>query len=181
MRVASRASLLLVLSACASACASACGPSAEEGDAIGRYLIESLTFARQTADTALIEELFLPDATYDDFPGQIEYRGIEEIVGHVTSPHEWGDDVFVTLGNVETGPASAVGEWYLGAVQNRPIPELVPTATGLEVTLNGVTLIEIEGGRIARAADYADRTDLLLELGARIELPGGGVLGEENP
>lgn len=46
-----------------------------------------------------------------------------------------------------------------------------------EVVLSGVTIIEMEGGRIMRAADYTDTQPLLLQLGARIELPGGGLLG----
>lgn len=154
----------------------ACAPSEEQATAIDQYLVESLAFARQTADTATLEEIFLPDAVYADFPDQIDYRGIEEIVGYVTSVHEWGDDVLVTLGNVQTSPTGAVAEWTLAAVQSRPIPDLVSTATDREIVVNGVTILEIQGGRIARAADYWDRADFILQLGGRIELPGGTVL-----
>jgi hypothetical protein len=54
--------------------------------------------------------------------------------------------------------------------------ELVPVATGLEVVTNGVTIVEIDGGRIRRAADYMDTTPVLLQLGGRVELPGGGTI-----
>jgi hypothetical protein len=54
--------------------------------------------------------------------------------------------------------------------------EVVPIATGLEVVLNGVTIVEIDGGRIRRAADYMDTSQLFLQLGARLELPGDGVI-----
>ena len=54
--------------------------------------------------------------------------------------------------------------------------EMVPVATGLEVTTNGVTIVEIDGGRIRRAADYMDTAPMLLQLGGRMELPGGGVM-----
>jgi hypothetical protein len=161
---------------------SACGPSPEQADTLGRYLMESLVYARETADTLMMEDLFLPDATYDDYPSQLQYQGIQDIVGFLTSVHEWGDDVYLTLGNVRAGPSTAVGEWYLAAVQSRPIPSVIESGTGRDVSINGITLLEIEGGRIARAADYWDNASFLLQLGGRIELPDGTVLtGPETP
>jgi hypothetical protein len=158
----------------------ACAPSEQQADTLGRYLLESLSFARQTADTSMLEEIFLPDATYDDFPSQIEYRGIQDIVGHLTSVHDWADDVYMSLGGIRTGPSTAVGEWFFAGVQARPIPELVGVGTGREVAFNGITLIEIEDGRIARAADYWDQAALLLALGAEIHLPDSTVMrGDE--
>jgi len=168
------------LACLACAALAACGPSVDQADALDRYLLEALTFARQSADTATIEEIFTPDAIYDDYPGQLDYRGIQEIVGYLTSIHDWGDDVYMTLGRVQTSLTGAVAEWTLAAVQSRPIPDLLTTATNREVVVTGVTIIETEGGRIARAADYWDRADFLLRLGARIELPDGTVL-EESP
>ena len=172
--------VLRALALAATAFLIACGPSDEQADALGQYLMQSLAIARQTADTAMIEEIFQPDAVYDDYPDQITYEGIEDIVGYLTSIHEWGDDVYLTLGNVQTSPTGATGEWTLGAVQTRPIPDLVGTVTDRETVVSGVTIIEIDGGRIARAADYWDRAAFLLQLGARIELPGDTVL-QENP
>lgn len=160
-------------------CLASCTPSADEAAALGEYLLQSLAFARQTADTLMIEEIFLPDATYDDYPQQIEYRGIQEIVGYLTSLHEWGDDVYLNLGDVQVSPSGAVGEWFLAAIQSRPIPDLITTATDREVVVSGVTVIEIEGGRIARAADYSDRATVMLQLGARIELPDGTIIQDE--
>jgi ketosteroid isomerase-like protein len=56
----------------------------------------------------------------------------------------------------------------------------LPVATGREVVLNGVTIIELRDGRIIRAADYIDTAPLLLQLGGRIELPGGVVIELEG-
>lgn len=159
----------------------ACGPSPEQADTLGRYLMESLVYARQTADTAMMEELFLPDATYDDYPGQLQHEGIQDIVGYLTSVHDWADDVYLTLGNVRTGPSIVVGEWYLSAVQSRPIPGVIGTGTDRDVTINGITLLEMAGGRIVRASDYWDDEALLLQLGARIELPDGTVVTDLGP
>jgi hypothetical protein len=154
----------------------ACAPSDDQAATVGQFLLQSLAYARQMADTAMIQEIFQPDATYDDYPGQVEYRGIEEIVGYLTEVHEWGDDVYLNLGNVLSGPSGAVGEWFFSAVQSRPIPDVMSRGTDREVGLSGITLIEIVGGRIARAADYFDRASLMLQLGGRIEMPDGTVI-----
>lgn len=142
--------------------------------------IRTLIAAWERADTALIEELFWPQATYDDFPNQVTYQGTEEIVGYVTSAHAWGDDVYMNVGRVHTGGSSAVAEWVFSAVHNRPIGDVLPEGSGREVVLNGVTIIELDGSRIIRAADYTDTAPMWLQLGGRIELPGGAVLEADD-
>ena len=54
----------------------------------------SLMAAWQRADRELIEDLFWPEATYDDFPNQHTYQGIQEILDYVQAMHAWeqGDD-----------------------------------------------------------------------------------------
>jgi hypothetical protein len=139
-----------------------------------------LIVAIESADTALIEDLFWPQATYDDFPNQTTYQGLDEIVSYLTAVHRWGDDVYMNVGRVHAMEQAAVAEWVFSAIQNRPMGGLVTTGTGLEVVLNGVTIIEMDGERILRAADYTDTTPMMLQLGGRIEMPGGTVL-ESNP
>ena len=159
-----------------------CGaPSADpSGSSEAELTIQLLTTAIATADTAVILELFWPEATYDDFAGQQTYQGIQEIVAYLTAVYEWGDDVYMNLSRVHTSSTGAIGEWIFSAIQSRPIGDRFPVASGNEVVLNGVTIIEMEGGRIIRAADYVDGVPLILQLGGRIELPGGGVWEQEE-
>ena len=155
------------------------GCTATDGDganARNELLMLSLLTAQQSADTTAIVELFWPDAVYDDYANQLQYRGIEEIVGYVTSVHVWADDVYLNAGEVHASPEGAVAEWLFAGVQARPMGDYVPTVTGREVVLNGVTIIEVDGGRIRRGADYMDTAPLALQLGGRIELPGGQVI-----
>ena len=164
--------------ACMLLAVGACAPQAPSGSEAGEseVAIRSLAAAWQSADTALIEQLFWPQATYDDFPNQVTHQGLAEIVGYITAVHDWGDDVYMNIGHVHVGDSSAVAEWVFSAVQNRPMGDAVTTGTGREIVLNGVTIIELRGGRIIRAADYTDTTPMMLQLGGRIELPGGQVL-----
>jgi len=138
--------------------------------------VRSLMAAVERADTALVEELFWPAATYEDFPNQHVYRGISEIVDYVTGTHRWADEVVMSVGRVHPTATGAVAEWVFSATQARPMGDQLPFGTGREVVLNGVTIVEIEDGRITRAADYTDAAAMLLQLGGRIELPGGGSL-----
>ena len=167
--------VLLLSAACGAQPESAGTPPADQ------LVMELLATAIQEADTAVIVDLFRPEATYDDFAGQHTYEGVQEIVGYLTGSHQWGDDISMRLGQVHTGPGVIVGEWLFSAVQSRPIGDRVPVGTGREVVLNGVTILELAGQRIIRAADYTDNAPLALQLGGRIEFPGGGVLELDGP
>ena len=138
--------------------------------------IRSLMAAWESGDQELIEDLFWPQATYDDFANQQTYEGLQEIVGYVTAVHTWADDVYWNVGAVHVTEGGAVAEWVFSAIQARPIGDQIPVGSGREVVTNGVTIIEMDGERIIRAADYMDTTPLLLQMGARIEMPGGGVV-----
>ncbi len=172
--------LIGALSVALSLVPSACISRPEDGARSypSELALRSLIAAVESADTALILDIFSPQATYDDFANQQSYEGLEEIVGYVTSMHEWGSDVYMNLGAVHAGEGSATGEWVFSAVQSRPMGSRLPIATGREVVLNGVTIVEIEGDRIIRAADYLDNLPLWLQLGAKLELPGGGVIDQ---
>ena len=137
--------------------------------------------AFETADTALVRDLFWTQATYDDFTNQHSYQGVAEIVGYVTGVHAWADDVFMNVGRVHVTEDGAVGEWLFSAVQARPMGDQLSVATGNEVVLNGVTIVEMEGDRIIRAADYTDTGALLLQLGGRVEMPDGSVIELGDP
>lgn len=163
--------------ACALAGAGCAGPGAEsapemlESEAMARSLME----AWEAGDTETVVDLFRPDAVYDDFANQVQYRGVDEIVGYVSHAHSWATALSVDVTAVHASEDGAVVEWLFSAVQDGPMGQLVPEATGREIVLNGVTVIEVEGGAITRAADYIDTTPLILQVGGRIELPGGVV------
>lgn len=134
----------------------------------------------ESGDRLALSRLFRPDAVYEDFSNQVQYRGIEEIstyVGHVT---RWATDLRMDVGAVHASPTVATVEWLLSGVQDRPIPRLLGVATNREFFLNGVTVVELDGEFVTRAADYLDVASLLLQLGATISLPDGGSMTLED-
>ncbi len=123
--------------------------------------------------------LFHPDALYDDFANQHQYRGLEEIAGYVSGGSQWATAVSVDVIELHVSSTGAVAEWVFTGVQDKPVGSLLPVVTGREVVLNGVTIIEMEDGRIRRAADYVDALPLVLQLGGEVRMPGGGVLKQD--
>lgn len=158
-----------------SACATGSDPDEQARQA--ELVARSLAAAIETADTALIRDLFWPQATYEDFPNQHTYLGSEEIVGYLTGAHRWADDVLLNVGRVHpTAEGGVIFEWVFSGIQSRSIPGVLTEGTGNEVVLNGITILEMDGDRVERAADYTDASAMLLQLGATVQMPDGTTL-----
>lgn len=168
--------LLLVALALASSSCFQLRPTQDESVREAELTIRTLMTAWERGDSEILEELFWPDALYDDYPNQHTYQGLDEIIGYVNALHAWADDVLWNVGQVHVTETGAVAEWVFSAVQARPMGNQLSVGTGAEVVTNGVTVIEVEGGRITRAADYMDTAPMLLQLGARIEMPDGTIV-----
>lgn len=159
--------------------AAACGGSAGDmtpTEARNELVARELMSAWAAGDTATFTELFQADAVYDDYAGQAQHQGIGEIVSYLTGVQTWATGVSVDVGAVHTSEHGATVEWVFTGIQDKPIGDRVPVATGRDVVLNGVTVLEIEKGRITHAADYIDELPLLLQLGAEVHMPGGAVI-----
>ena len=148
----------------------------EPGINRNEVIVRTMLSIWETADTAAVLELFWPEAVYDDFPNQTQYRGLEEIASYLTHVHSWGTGVYMNVTQVHASPGGATAEWVMSAIHDKPMGARVPEATGTEVVLNGVTIIEVQGGLITRAADYIDVVPMVLQLGGSIQYPGGAVL-----
>jgi uncharacterized protein (TIGR02246 family) len=161
-----------------------CIPIGQREDAEARrseLVIRTLMAAWETADGAAIEELFWPDAIYDDYPNQHTHQGVQEIAAYVMALHAWADDVYFNVGAVHVTRTGAVAEWVFSAVQARPMGADLPVATGREVVSNGVTLVARGGGGARRGADYMDTLPIMLQLGGRLEMPGTGGADANGP
>lgn len=151
------------------ACGGDSGPSPAEA-----RLIEVMEM-RRTGDVTGIEAVFLPEGVYEDAAGDFEYRGVPEIAGYLTGLHEWASGVFLDVVAIHAGRESASAEWFLEGVQSGPIPGRLDTITGRRFRLRGMTLVELERGAVVRAVDYLDWVPFMLDMGAEIRWPGGGV------
>ena len=131
----------------------------------------------ESGDTKPLDTLLADSAVYDDYPNHTAYHGPAEIAAYVTHVHGWARDIRFRITGLQGTDSTAAVEWVMNAVQDRPIGHRVPVATNRPVELHGVTLVKTRNGRIVRAADYIDVLSFVLQLGGRVELPGGTVLG----
>ncbi len=134
----------------------------------------------ESGDTGTLADIAAADVVYDDVPNGVRFEGLEGVRRYVGHVHSWASDVTITVTAVHGGPDAAVAEWVMRGVQDRPIPGRVPVATGRTFELPGATLVEVRDGRIVRAADYIDVLGFVVQLGSRVELPGGVVIEPEE-
>jgi ketosteroid isomerase-like protein len=73
---------------------------------------------------------------------------------------EGRDDAWVMDTVVET-PTMAAAEWTFGYV----VTDAIPRSAGRRVNFRGMSLFELEGGRIARYREYFDEGVALLQFG----------------
>lgn len=170
----SRSAVIVATLVAAAACTPSSGPSPTL--ARNEIVARTLMSAWASGDADVLADLFYPDAVYDDYPNQMQYQGTREIVGYVQAVQGWAGGLSIDVGAVHPSESGATVEWVFSATQDKPIGNRVPVATGRDVVLNGVTILEIEDGRIHRAADYMDALALVLQLGAEVHMPGGGVV-----
>lgn len=174
-RVASsRASLLcLGLAAMSASCGGEPGPSRAE------LRLQEVMEMRATGEVGAIEEVFLAEAVYEDVAGDFEYRGVPEIAEHLRGLHGWASGVFLDVIDLRGGAEWAAAEWLLEGTQSGPVPGRLDTVTDRRFRLRGVTLVEVERGGVVRAVDYVDWVPFLLDVGAEVHWPGGGVTTRE--
>jgi predicted ester cyclase len=76
-----------------------------------------------------------------------------------------GRDYTWAMDTVVETPATAAAEWTFGYV----VSDAVPRSAGRRVRFRGMSLFELEGGRIARYREYFDEGLALLQLGFKPE------------
>jgi steroid delta-isomerase-like uncharacterized protein len=115
-------------------------------------------FNRQDLD-ALVA-CFTPRGTYrDTFYG--EHAGPAGLREMFARMFREGRDYAWTMDAVVESPACAAAEWTFSYI----VAEAVPRSAGRKVRFRGMSLFELEGGRIAAYREYFDTGAALLQLG----------------
>jgi steroid delta-isomerase-like uncharacterized protein len=115
-------------------------------------------------DVEALVACFTPGGAYTDtffgaHTGAAALRAMFERMFHEGRDYAWVMDVVV-----ETA-AAAAAEWTFSYVAS----EAVPRSAGRRVRFRGMSLFELEGGRIARYREYFDEGVALLQLGFKPE------------
>jgi steroid delta-isomerase-like uncharacterized protein len=103
---------------------------------------------------------FTPTATYrDTFFG--EHAGLAGLREMFARMFREGRDYVWRMDAVVESPARAAAEWTFSYV----VTEAVPRSAGRRVRFRGMSLFELDGGKIARYREYFDTGAALLQLG----------------
>jgi steroid delta-isomerase-like uncharacterized protein len=95
------------------------------------------------------------DNFYGEHTGRAGLRAMFERMFREGREYVWRMDTVV-----ET-PASAAAEWTFSYV----VTDAVPRSAGRKVRFRGMSIFELEGGRIARYREYFDTGVALVQLG----------------
>lgn len=130
-------------------------------------------FNRQ--DVKALVDLFTESGSYDDLffgphKGRPALREMFERMFHEGKGYRWQFDTVVEDGR------RAAGEWRFSYT----VSDAVPRSAGRPVRFTGMSVFDLEGGKIAAYREYADSGVALLQLGFAPEALAK-VLGRKVP
>lgn len=123
-------------------------------------LVERFAEAFNRRDVDGLLACFTADATYRDLfygphAGQAALRGMFERMFHEGRDYRWSMDVIVM------DDRRAAAEWTFGYTATAAVPR----SEGRRVRFSGMSIFDLEGGRIHAYREYANTGAALLQLG----------------
>jgi steroid delta-isomerase-like uncharacterized protein len=123
-------------------------------------LIQQFETAFNRRDVDALLACFTDRASYtDNFYG--EHVGRDNLRAMFERMFHEGRDYAWRMERVVETPSSAAAEWSFSYV----VTEAVPRSAGRKVRFRGMSVFELDGGRIARYREYFDTGVALLQLG----------------
>ena len=139
-------------------------------------VLDGLMEVWQSGEVSNLDPIVSDSATYFDAANGEYFEGLEGFMSYVGHVHSWASNIEIEVTSRGGDNSWAFSQWTMTGVQDRPIMGRVPIATNRAFQLNGMTVIKVEQGKIIEASDHLDALGLVLQLGARVELPGGPVI-----
>jgi steroid delta-isomerase-like uncharacterized protein len=126
----------------------------------GMRIVEDFAAAFNRQDVDALVACFTPAGSYVDtffgpHAGHAALRAMFARMFHEGREYRWAMDAIVAT------PSRAAAEWTFSYV----VTEAVPRSAGRAVRFRGMSLFELEGGKIAAYREYFDTGAALLQLG----------------
>ena len=123
-------------------------------------IVERFAKAFNGRDVEALLACFTAEATYRDLfygphAGRVALRGMFERMFREGQDYHWGMDVIVE------DERRAAAEWTFAYTASAAVPR----SEGRRVRFSGMSLFELEGGRIQAYREYANTGAALLQLG----------------
>jgi steroid delta-isomerase-like uncharacterized protein len=127
-------------------------------------IVSEFEAAFNRGDVEGLVACFTPDGSYvDNFFGP--HAGHEALRAMFTRMFHEGRDYRWTMDVIVDTPARAAAEWTFGYV----VSDAIPRSAGRRVSFRGMSLFELEGGKIAAYRESFDTAAALLQLGFKPE------------
>ncbi|HEY3098791.1 MAG TPA: nuclear transport factor 2 family protein [Methylomirabilota bacterium] len=123
-------------------------------------LVQRFATAFNARDVDGLLACFTERASYtDNFFG--EHSGRDGLRAMFERMFREGREYVWRMDSIVETPASAAAEWTFAYV----VTDAVPRSAGRKVRFRGMSIFELDGGRIARYREYFDTGAALLQLG----------------
>jgi len=123
-------------------------------------IVRAFEQAFNRRDPDALVACFTPEATYrDNFFG--EHAGAAGLRAMFARMFREGRDYAWNMDTVVETPERAAAEWTFSYV----VTDAVPRSAGRKVRFRGMSVFELDGGKIARYREYFDVGSALLQLG----------------
>jgi steroid delta-isomerase-like uncharacterized protein len=120
-------------------------------------------------DREAIAGVFAADAVFRDMAFAVQKRGLAEIRELMYGTWRGIPDLHTELTRLIPHGDWVASEWTLTGTHTGDFPNL--PATGRSISIKGVSITQVQDGKIVSQRDYYDRASFLEQLGV---LPGGG-------
>ena len=153
---------------------SSCTEKIQDSETLGRKLMKIW----ESGEVEKLDLIMSSDAVYTAGQDGDVYDDPDEIKDYISHVGGFSKDFKVDIKSVKATETFSVLEWKMTGFQHKPVPGKISVPTNRKFTVNGVTIVEVENGKIIRATDYLDLLGFVVQLGAKVDLPGGKIIGK---
>jgi steroid delta-isomerase-like uncharacterized protein len=126
-------------------------------------VLEAWAMAWSSHDTEKVLSLFTDDCVYEDVTFGAISRGKEELRTFVDGVFAGIPDLKVDLTTHFAAGTWAGMEWVMSGTHKGDFPGM--PATGKRFSIRGVTILELQAGKIRRNSDYWDAAGVMRQVG----------------
>ena len=142
--------------------------STEDNKALVRRAIEEVW---NQGNVALADELYAPNVRFQN-PGAADVRTLEDFKRLVTALRSPFPDGHMTIEEMIAEGDQVVSRYTFRGTNTADFVTPIPLpATGKQVTMTGIAIAHLSGGKVVEVLDMADNLGLLQQLGV-IPAPG---------
>ena len=123
-------------------------------------VLEAWAMAWSSHDTEKVLSLFTDDCLYEDVTFGVINRGKEELRAFADGVFAGIPDFKVDLKTSFAAASWAVAEWVMSGTHKGDFP-----GTGERFSVRGVTILELQAGKIRRNSDYWDAATVMKQVG----------------